>query len=46
MMAVAGVFMNALVLLPAYAVAFGAPIESFIEMELLLIRLLTVSGLL
>ncbi|MDD3218776.1 MAG: ECF transporter S component [Lachnospiraceae bacterium] len=32
MMAVAGVFMNALVLLPAYAVAFGAPIESFIEM--------------
>ena len=31
-MAVAGVFINALVLLPAYAKAFGMPIEAFIEM--------------
>lgn len=31
-MAVVGVFINALVLLPAYAKAFGMPIEVFIEM--------------
>lgn len=31
-MAAAGVFINALVLLPAYAKAFGMPIEVFVEM--------------
>lgn len=31
-MAVAGVFLNALVLLPAYSKAFGMPVEVFIEM--------------
>ncbi|HEY9573964.1 MAG TPA: ECF transporter S component [Lachnospiraceae bacterium] len=31
-MAFVGCFLNALVLLPAYAKAFGAPIETFIEM--------------